>query len=136
MRWPSPCRARIALAATLAAALAASAAAAPARDPEAELAKLVDGRRAGDPVACVQARALAGTRVIPGIGIVYRAGNMLYVNRTSDGAARIGPDDVLVTSTTSAQLCRLDVVQFVDRNTGIWTGFTTLGDFIPYRRPK
>lgn len=106
-----------------------------AAEPATELAELIDGREAGAPVACVPYRAIDSSRVIPGIGIVYRAGGTLYLNRTQDGAAGIGRDDVLVTRTIGAQLCRLDVVEFVDRNTGIWTGFTALGDFVPYRSP-
>lgn len=122
------------------AALVASAvpAMAAARAPggEAELNRLLAGRVAGAPVSCIPLFNLGSTRVIDGVGIVYRIGGKLYVNRPKSDPRGLDDDDILVVRSFGSQLCNTDRIDLVDRNTRIWSGFVSLGDFVPYSKPK
>lgn len=99
---------------------------------EAELAKLIEGRVAGRPVNCLPYRSLGNARLIDGVGVVYRVGKTIYVNRPRSSPARLDPDDILVVNGFGSQLCSLDRIDLVDRNVGFWTGFLSLGEFVPY----
>ncbi|WP_420719850.1 hypothetical protein ACLIMP_01780 [Novosphingobium aerophilum] len=103
---------------------------------EEQLAKLLDGRVAGDPVSCIQLSQSQDTQVIDKTALVYRVGRTLYVNRPTN-ADRLDSDDILVTKLYSSQLCRLDTVQLHSRSTpSMWSGFVGLQDFVPYTKPK
>lgn len=100
---------------------------------EEKLAKLLEGRIAGEPVSCINLHAARDTQVIDKTAIVYKAGSTYYVNRPRD-ARSLDSDDVMVTRTHSTQLCRLDTVRLHDRS-GFWfSGFVGLEDFVPYRK--
>jgi hypothetical protein len=104
-------------------------------DGEARLAKMLDGRTAGTPVACLYNRGIRDTTVIDGTAIVYRSGSTLYVNRPRAGADSLRSDDVQVLQLRGAGLCNTDKIDQVDRDTRNWRGFVLLGDFIPYAKP-
>lgn len=125
----------IAGAALLAAALPA---AAPARAPtgEAQLARLLEGRVAGKPVSCLTLSGITSSQIVDGVGIVYRVGARLYVNRPRTDPNRLDGDDILLVRSFGSQLCRSDTVDLVDRNSRMWNGFVALGDFVPYTRAK
>lgn len=125
---------KIITAALAAAALAAPAAAAP-RNPDAELAKLLDGRVAGKPVDCISLHRLNATRIIDRRAIVYQDGRTLYVNTPRGGAETLRDDDVLLTKTFSDQLCSIDTVHLLDRYSHFPRGFVSLGAFVPYTLP-
>lgn len=101
--------------------------------PDAQLAKLLDGRVAGDPQDCIPLSAVTSSQVIDKTAIVYRIGNTLWVNRPN-GAESLGDDDILVTKTTGSQLCSIDTVELRDRTSHMYSGFVSLGEFTPYRR--
>ena len=105
-------------------------------DPEAKLAKLLEGRVAGDPQDCLPLSSLGSSQVIDGTAIVYRSGATLWVNRPRGGAESLDDDDILVTKPTGGQLCSIDVVQLRDRSSHFYSGFVSLGQFVPYRRAK
>lgn len=103
---------------------------------EARLAKMLEGRVAGDPVDCLELRDIRASRIIPGTAIVYETvGDRLYVNRPDSGAASLDSWDVLVTDTQISRLCNIDVVHLHDSGTRMQTGLVFLGDFVPYERP-
>jgi len=113
-------------------------AAAPAAQTKGELrlAKLLQGRVAGQPVSCIPTQPRDRMQVIDGTAYVYGAGNTIYVQRTRD-PQRIDDSDTLVTNRFSAtQLCRLDQTTTIDRFTGIFTGAVFFDDFVPYTRVK
>ena len=60
-------------------------------------------------------------------------GDTIWVNRP-DNAKDLDDDEILVTKTTGSQLCRLDIVQTMDRTSHFTTGFVGLGDFVPYKK--
>lgn len=122
------------------AALAAVAAVAPASarerlTGEQELAKLTEGRVAGEPRHCINTYSGGGLRVIDGTALVYESGSTVWINRPDD-PRRLDDDDILVTRSFGSQLCRLDIVRTVDRSGFFPTGFVALGDFVPYRKVK
>lgn len=122
-----------------AAALAAVPAASSAREkltPEAKLDKLLEGRVAGPPQDCIPLSSAGGSQIIDKTAIVYRVGSTLWVNRPKGGAESLDDDDILVTKTTGSQLCSIDVVQLHDRASHMYSGFVSLGEFVPYRRAK
>ncbi|WP_192878825.1 hypothetical protein [Sphingopyxis lindanitolerans] len=125
-----------------AAMVAAPAAFAPAafakdkRTPEQQLEKLLEGRVAGAPQDCINLAATNSSQVIDKTAIVYRVGDTLWVNRPRGGADQLGDDDILVTKTTSSRLCSIDTVELHDRTSHMYSGFVSLGEFVPYRRAK
>lgn len=117
---------------------AATPALAAARAPggEVELGRLLAGRVAGAPVSCLPLYNLGSARIVEGVGIVYRVGGKLYVNRPRTDPRGLDDDDILVVRSFGSQLCNADRVDLVDRNSRMWSGFVSLGDFVPYTRPK
>lgn len=123
----------------LSAAVLAAAPAATARekiDPEAKLAKLLEGRVAGKPQDCISLFNARSSEIIDKTAIVYKSGSTYWVNRPRGGASSLDDDDILVTKLTGNQLCSIDPVQLHDRTSHMYSGFVSLGEFVPYRRPK
>lgn len=100
---------------------------------EQQLAKILDGRVAGDPVDCISLTNSRDQRVIDKTAIVYGNGGTIYVNRPSN-ARDLDRDDVMVTDIRGSQLCRMDIVRTHDRSSFFYNGFVGLQEFVPYRR--
>ena len=116
--------------------LAAGAAAADRVSPEAELARAVEGRVAGAPVECIDARRFTSSRIVDGLAIVYsRTGGTVYVNRP-DGAGALDDWEALLVRQFGSRLCRGDVVTIFDPNTMRESGTVVLGEFVPYERAR
>jgi hypothetical protein len=113
---------------------AAAATAATPVDREAELARALEGRVAGDPVDCIDLNRVRSTRVINDTAILYDAGRTIYVNRPRGGADTLDRWDTLVTRLHSQRLCSIDTVQMIDPNSRMLSGIVFLGEFVPYRR--
>ena len=105
----------------------------PKLTPQAELEKLLEGRVAGKPVHCISHIDTRNMRVLDKTAIVYGWGNVIYVNRPKN-AQDLDDDDIMVTRTSSSNLCDLDIIQTLDRGGHFPTGFVSLGEFVPYRR--
>ncbi len=103
---------------------------------EAQLAKLLEGRVAGKPVNCISLRTNAPSTVIDKTAIVYGSGTTVYLQRPRIGAASLNSNDILVTQMVISQLCSVDTVNIIDRNTLFWRGFVGLDQFVPYRKPE
>lgn len=104
------------------------------QDREAELARALQGRVAGEPVSCIDLHRIHNSRIINDTAILYDAGSVIYVNRPANGAEELNQWDTMVTRTPSTQLCNVDTVTMVDRASGSFQGVVFLGDFVPYRR--
>lgn len=124
--------------AILAAALLATGAAAQPADPQvrpqSQLDRALAGRVAGAPVPCVNLRLVTRTEIIGDVGILYRVGGRVYLNRPSVGTEWLDRDSILVSRQPIGQQCRGDQVQVVERTARIDRGFVVLGDFVPYTR--
>lgn len=101
---------------------------------EQQLAKILEGRVAGEPVSCISLMDSRDQRVIDKTAIVYGNGGTIYVNRPSN-AADLDRDDIMVTDIRGgSQLCNVDIVRLHDRTSNFYTGFVNLDRFVPYRR--
>ncbi len=100
---------------------------------EEQLAKLLEGRVAGEPVSCIPLHRTSSSRIIDNTAIVYDSGRTIYVNRPRQPQS-LDSDDVMVTRLHSSQLCRLDSVRLHDRSGFFYSGFVALEDFVPYTR--
>ncbi len=100
---------------------------------EARLAEMIEGRVAGEPQSCVTAFRSNDIEVIPYIGIVYDAGDTIYVARASR-PERLRNSDVPIIERHGSQLCRQDVMRTIDRHSGFTTGVLFLEDFVPYTK--
>ena len=98
-----------------------------------ELAGLVPGA----PQSCINDFERRESVTSYGDTLVYRSGATRYVTQTT-GCHGIGGngDNILVTKTTSSQLCRGDIATTVDRTSRFTSGACSFGDFTPYRRAR
>jgi hypothetical protein len=96
------------------------------------------GKVAGEPVSCIPSRTANETIRVSDDILLYRvSGNLVYKNdlRSScPGLAR--NDDVIVSRVHGIGPCRGDIIQLVDRTSGIGGPSCVLGDFTPYRTPR
>ena len=104
------------------------------QDHEAELARALQGRVAGEPVQCIDLHRVRNSRIIPGTAIIYDAGGVVYVTRPDNGADQLNQWDTMVTRTSTSQRCNVDTVTMIDRGSNSFTGVVFLGEFVPYRR--
>lgn len=102
---------------------------------EAKLARMLEGREAGQPASCINTMRNVSMQIIDDTAIVVRDGRTLWVNRTAHPRG-LDSDDFLVIRHfgTGSRLCRLDSVTTQDRTGGFFTGAVFLEDFVPYRR--
>jgi hypothetical protein len=123
------------IAAVSALALAGTASAAPRLKGEAQLAKMLEGRVAGQPTSCIRTWPNDGMKPIDKTALVFGHGDVIYVNRTTDPAS-IDEDDALVVRKMgiSRELCRTDIVTTYDTASRFTTGNVFLTEFVPYRR--
>lgn len=104
-------------------------------DNEARLARMLEGRVAGEPVSCVTAFRTDKLQVIEKVALVYDAGDVVYVARPTDPGS-LGFDDVVVINRFGGQLCHSDIIRTVSRQGGYHTGVVFLEKFVPYRKAE
>ena len=103
---------------------------------EKKLAKLLEGRVAGEPVRCIRNYPTQRLQVIDKTAYVYGHGRTIYVQRTKH-PEDIDDDDILVLRTTTGnRLCRLENLTTVDRYSGFFTGAVFFEDFVPYTKAE
>lgn len=100
---------------------------------EAALAKLLEGREPGQPVACISLFTARDMEVIDKTAIVYGRGTTIFVNRPSNPLA-LRADNVMVSSPTGDQLCNLDIIHMRDSTSHMNTGFVGLERFVPWTK--
>lgn len=120
--------------ATMALAPVASAQDTPSKG-EQELAKLLEGRVAGEPEDCIFVSSTnPQMNIIDETAIVYEQGGTIWVNRPNNPET-LDDDDILVTERFGGNYCRLDRTYMVDRTGGFFSGALFLNQFVPYRMP-
>jgi len=102
---------------------------------EARLAKMIEGRVAGEPVSCIAAPRSNRLEVIEHVGVVYDAGDTIYIARPQNPQV-LGRNDAFIIDRFGTQLCKQDVTRTFDRYLGFTTGVVFLSDFVPYTKPK
>ncbi|MEM9312964.1 MAG: hypothetical protein AAGA34_16085 [Pseudomonadota bacterium] len=104
---------------------------------EKRLARMLEGRVAGEPQTCIRNLPSDRSQTIDKTAYVFGRGSIIYVQRTTT-PNRIDDREALVIRRfgSGAQLCRQEVVRTVDPVTGIFTGGVIFVDFVPYTRVK
>lgn len=100
---------------------------------EQELAKILEGRVAGEPIKCLHSSQSDRMQVVPDTAFVFRDGRTIYVNRPR-GAEVLDRSDLPVFRQFGSQLCRLDQVELRDRISGFPGPVIVLEDFVPYTK--
>ena len=100
---------------------------------EAKLAKLIDGRVAGEPVRCLDSSKRRNLEVIDRTALVFKDGDTYYVNRPA-GVDFLTWSDVPVFEIWGGQLCKMDIVHLHDRSSGLRGPSLSMGEFVPYKR--
>ena len=101
---------------------------------EEKLAKLLEGRVAGEPVRCIATLGRDNPQIIDRVALVQGRGKTIYVARPRDPRVLDSRDVLLVERHRSGQLCADDQMRMVDRHNGFVTGVIFLEDFVPYTR--
>jgi hypothetical protein len=118
-------------------ALAGTADARPRDTGEIRLAKLLQGRVAGQPTNCIRTLPSNDMTVIDKTAIVFGHGSVIYVNRTQDPDSIDDHNALLVRKHGDpSRLCKTDVVTSFDPNAHFYTGNVMLTEFVPYRRVR
>jgi hypothetical protein len=100
---------------------------------DAKLAKLLEGRVAGQPRNCINTRVNMDSQVIDKTAVVYGRGRTIWVNVPSN-ARDLDDSDALLIRQHGSELCRQDIVTTFDPSGGFYTGNVFLSDFVPYTR--
>lgn len=102
---------------------------------EKQLARMLDGREAGEAERCVRTFPRARITIIDGEGIVVRTGNKVYFNRTTR-PERLDDNDILVIRRYSGDstLCERETLETYSRTGNVFTGIISLEEFVPYTR--
>ena len=101
---------------------------------EKELAKLLEGRVAGEPRSCIPQTPNQRMRVIDETAIVFGSGNTIYVNTTRHPEDLDNDEVMVIRRYGGSRLCKLDIITTVDRFSGFYSGNVFLSDFVPYTR--
>ena len=102
---------------------------------EKQLARMLDGREAGEAERCVNTFPRARITIIDGEGIVMRIGGKLYFNRTTNPES-LDDDDILVIRrfSGSSRLCEKEMLETYSRTGHFFSGLVSLEEFVPYSR--
>jgi hypothetical protein len=100
---------------------------------EAKLARIIDGRVAGEPVRCLDSSQRRNLEIVDRTALVFKDGDTLYVSRPA-GVSFLTWSDVPVFEIWGDQLCKMDIVHLQDRSSGIGGASLSMGEFVPYRR--
>ncbi len=97
-----------------------------------ELQRALAGKVAGTPVSCLSSFDTREGQTFD-TAMLYRSGrNISYVNTLND-CPSLRSHDIPVVEVHGSQLCRGDIVRFVDRTSGAQFGACSFGDFVPYK---
>jgi hypothetical protein len=105
---------------------------------EEQLAKLLEGRIAGEKIECMPPARNLPSQTIPQTAIVFGrpSSSVIYVQRTR-APQMIDRDSFLVSlSGQPNRFCRMDQFNMVDRVLGLPIGAVVFDHFIPYTRAK
>jgi hypothetical protein len=100
---------------------------------EAKLARIIDGRVAGEPVRCLDSSQRHNLEIVDRTALVFKDGDTLYVSRPA-GVNFLTWSDIPVFEIWGDQLCKMDIVHLHDRSSGMGGPSLSMGDFVPYKR--
>ncbi|MBX7539427.1 hypothetical protein K3178_00235 [Qipengyuania sp. GH29] len=100
---------------------------------EKRLAKMLDGRVAGEPESCIRTIGSRNLMTIDGTALVYRSGDTIWVNYTKRPEWIDDSDYLVIRRFSNSSLCRTDQITTYSRGGNFFSGVIFLDDFIPYR---
>ena len=99
------------------------------------LQSLLAGRSAGQPVSCLSSYRTTNQINISDNIILFRDGATIYRTDPPGGCPGLASGRyALLTRNPTSQLCRGDLVQLIDTQSGLIAGTCTFSDFVPYSR--
>ena len=101
---------------------------------EEKLAKLLDGRVAGEPQSCIRTLGSRNLSQIDGTALTYRDGDTVWVNYTRNPDSIDDRDIMVIDRFSGSSLCRTDQVKLVDRVNGFLSGILLLDEYVPYKK--
>ncbi len=104
---------------------------------EERLAKMLEGRVAGEARRCIPTSPSRSLTVIDDTALVYKRGDTVWVNYTRNPESLDDSDYLVIRKFGGgSQLCRHDNVTTRDRGSNFFSGVIFLDDFVPYRRAE
>ena len=103
---------------------------------EERLAKMLEGRTAGEPKSCINMFGSDSLTVIDKTALVYQAGGKIWVNRTANPDSIDDNDVLIIKKFGTSGLCRTDSITLADRSSGMFSGVLFLEDFVPYEKTE
>lgn len=102
------------------------------------LSDAVEGKVAGEPVNCISDFNSTNIIRVSDDILLYRvSGNLVYKNNLRASCPGLARDsDIIVSEQFGSQKCRGDLLRMVDRSSGLQGPVCSLGEFIPYRKPR
>ena len=100
---------------------------------EKRLAKMLEGRVAGEPESCINTIGARSLTKIDDTALVYKRGDTIWVNYTKTPDAIDDSDYLVIRKFSGSQLCRTDQITTYSRAGNFFSGVIFLDDFIPYR---
>ena len=101
---------------------------------EKRLAKMLEGRVAGEPERCIRTIGSRSITQIDDTALVYKRGDTIWVNYTKTPDAIDDMDYLVIRKFSSTQLCKTDQVETYSRGGDFFSGVIFLDDFVPYRK--
>lgn len=101
---------------------------------EATLAKMLEGRVAGEPVRCITTFRNNSPQIIDRVALVHDEGDTIYVARPARARSLDSHDILLIERFSSSQLCASDQMRMIDRTGGFLTGLVFVKEFVPYTK--
>lgn len=106
-------------------------------DGDALLSDLLAGKTQREPVSCVRQQDVRNIRSAGNNRIVYDGpGGTTYVNHATGSCPLIQPWHAIRHRSISTNICSGELIRVFDPQTGIEFGGCTLGEFVPWRRPR
>ncbi len=101
---------------------------------EQRLAKMLEGRVAGEPQRCIHTIGSRNLTRIDGTALTYKSGDTLWVNYTRNPESIDDSDIMVIKRFSGSTLCRTDQIKLVDRLGGMFSGVIFLDEFVPYTK--
>ena len=101
---------------------------------EEKLAKLLEGRVAGEPQKCIRTFGSRNLSQIDGTALTYRDRDTVWVNYTRNPESIDDNEIMVIDRFSGTSLCRTDQIKLIDRQGGFLSGVLFLDEFVPYTK--
>jgi hypothetical protein len=107
-----------------------------AKDEAAVLAKMLNGRTAGEPVDCIDIRKVQSIKFLNQSVVFVIKPSLTFVNSPPGGCGKAEVGLTPVTNPDNVRICNGNPIGLVDLDSGIQKGGCMLGQFVPYTKAK